>query len=54
MSGRAAAALAELGCGPVEAVMSDNALNYVRSRDFAEVLARLGARHITIPPRTPR
>jgi transposase InsO family protein len=51
---RAAAALAELGCGPVEAVMSDNALNYVRSREFAEVLTRMGARHITIPPRTPR
>jgi transposase InsO family protein len=51
---RAARALAELGCGPVQAVMSDNALNYVRSREFAEVLARLGARHITIPPRTPR
>lgn len=51
---RAAAWLAEQGCGPVEAVMSDNAMAYVRSAAFAGALARLGARHIAIPPRTPR
>ena len=42
------------GCGPPQAVMSDNALCYVRSGPFRRTLAELGARHITIPPRTPR
>jgi transposase InsO family protein len=51
---RAAAWMAEQGCGPVEAVMSDNAKCYSVSADFAEALADLGARHILIPPRTPR
>jgi transposase InsO family protein len=51
---RAAAWMAEQGCGPVQAVMSDNAKCYAVSRDFAEALADLGARHILIPPRTPR
>ncbi|HEX8067826.1 MAG TPA: integrase core domain-containing protein [Thermoleophilaceae bacterium] len=40
-------------CGP-QAVMSDNALCYVRSEPFRRTLAELGARHVTIPPRTPR
>jgi transposase InsO family protein len=51
---RAAAWMREQGCGPVEAVMTDNALAYRRSREFADALAELGARHILIPPRTPR
>ena len=34
--------------------MSDNAQAYARSRHFQAALAELGARHILIPPRTPR
>ena len=34
--------------------MTDNALVYVRSRPFRELLQRIGARHITPPPYTPR
>ena len=34
--------------------MSDNALCYARSDAFKAALAELGARHILIPPRTPR
>ncbi|HEX3803408.1 MAG TPA: IS481 family transposase [Solirubrobacteraceae bacterium] len=44
----------EQGCGPVQAVMSDNAKCYATSVAFREALARLGARHIQIPPYTPR
>ena len=51
---RAAAWFVEQGCGPVEAVMSDNAYCYSRSREFRQVLGELGARHILIPPYTPR
>jgi transposase InsO family protein len=51
---RAAAWMAEHGCGPVQAVMSDNARCYSTSHEFAQTLAELGARHILIPPRTPR
>ncbi|MGZ6791299.1 MAG: integrase core domain-containing protein [Mycobacteriaceae bacterium] len=51
---RAAAWMTEQGCGPVQAVMSDNALCYARSSEFRDTLAELGARHILIPPRTPR
>ena len=51
---RALAWFAELGLDPPEAVMTDNALVYVRSRPFGELLARIGARHITPPPYTPR
>jgi transposase InsO family protein len=51
---RAAAWLREQGCGPPEAVMSDNAFCYTRSTAFRAALAELGARHITIPPYTPR
>ena len=50
---RAAAFFTELGCGPPEAVMSDNHKAYTSHRFQAE-LARLGARHIPIPPYTPR
>jgi hypothetical protein len=51
---RAAAWMIEQGCGPLQAVMSDNALCYARSDEFRDTLAQLGARHILIPPRTPR
>jgi transposase InsO family protein len=51
---RAIAWFAELGLSPPEAVMTDNALVYVRSRPFRELLERIGARHITPPPYTPR
>ena len=51
---RAAAWMTDQGCGPVQAVMSDNALCYARSTEFARALAELDARHILIPPRTPR
>ena len=51
---RAAAWMLEQGCGPVQAVMSDNALCYARSHAFRDVLADLGAHHIRIPPYTPR
>ena len=51
---RAAAWFSEQGCGPVQAVMSDNAKCYTPSFAFRDTLAELGARHILIPPRTPR
>src|SRR5829696_6837508 len=34
--------------------MSDNAKCYATSFEFRDTLAELGARHILIPPRTPR
>jgi transposase InsO family protein len=43
-----------LGMKPPEAVMSDNAFAYRKSRAFREVLTRHGARHILTPPYTPR
>lgn len=51
---RAAAWFTEQGCGPVQAVMSDNAKCYATSFAFRAALADLNARHILIPPRTPR
>jgi transposase InsO family protein len=51
---RAARFMADQGCGPIQAVMSDNAKAYTEARVFLEVLADLGARQILIPPRTPR
>lgn len=51
---RGARWFAEQGCGAVQAVMSDNAKCYSRSIAFAETLQALGARHILIPPYTPR
>jgi transposase InsO family protein len=51
---RGAAWMREHGCGPVEAVMSDNAKCYSNSRAFSQALTELGARHILIPPYTPR
>lgn len=51
---RGARWMREQGCGPLEAVMSDNAYCYTNSASFQALLAELGARHIRIPPYTPR
>jgi transposase InsO family protein len=51
---RAAAWMQEQGCGPAQAVMTDNAFVYTRSTAFAAALDELDVRHIRIPPRTPR
>jgi transposase InsO family protein len=51
---RGAAWMREQGCGPVQAVMSDNAKCYARSHAFRAALTELGARHILTPPYTPR
>jgi transposase InsO family protein len=51
---RAAAWFVDQGCGRVQAVMSDNAKCYATSHEFRDGLAELGARHILIPPYTPR
>ena len=51
---RAAVWMREQGCGPVQAVMSDNAKCYATSHQFRDTLAELGARHILTPPYTPR
>jgi transposase InsO family protein len=45
---------AELGLDPPEAVMTDNALVYLRGRRFQQLLAAAGARHIRTPAYTPR
>jgi transposase InsO family protein len=50
---RAATWMTEQGCGPVEAVMSDNHKAYT-SHHFQALLDELGARHIPTPPYTPR
>jgi transposase InsO family protein len=51
---RALNELAELGLEPPEAVMTDNAFVYTKSTRFRQILAAVGARHIVIPPYTPR
>jgi transposase InsO family protein len=51
---RAVVWFAEQGCGPVQAVMSDNAKCYAQSRMFAQALNDIGARQILTPPYTPR
>ncbi len=51
---RAIGHLAELGLAAPQAVMTDNALVYTRSRRFQDLLAAVGAKHITPPPYTPR
>jgi transposase InsO family protein len=50
---RAAVWMTEQGCGPLQAVMSDNHKAYT-SHHFQALLGELGARHITTPPYTPR
>jgi transposase InsO family protein len=51
--GRAAGFYAERGVR-IQAVMTDNAMNYVRSAAFLEALAAIGAHHQRIPPYRPR
>jgi transposase InsO family protein len=51
---RAARWFVQQGCGPVQAVMSDNAKCYSNSIAFRDTLAELGARHILTPIYTPR
>jgi len=51
---RAASWFSEQRCGPLQAVMSDNANCYATSSLFRDALAELGARQILIPPYTPR
>jgi transposase InsO family protein len=51
---RALAELADHGLQPPEAVMTDNAFVYTKSRRFREILATIDARHIVTPPYTPR
>jgi transposase InsO family protein len=50
---RGAAWMREQKCGPLEAVMSDNAKCYT-GHLFAQTLTELDARHLRIPPYTPR
>jgi transposase InsO family protein len=50
---RGAAWMRAEGLGAVEAVLSDNAKCYT-GHQFADALGELGARHIRIPPYTPR
>jgi transposase InsO family protein len=50
---RAAAWMTEQGCGPPEAVMTDNHKAHT-SDAFQALLSELGARHIRAPPYTPR
>lgn len=51
---RALRFFADLGLGPPEAVMTDNALVYRRSRRFRQLLQSRGIDHIRTPIYTPR
>jgi transposase InsO family protein len=51
---RALCFFAQLGLDPPEAVMTDNAMVYRRSRRYQQLLARHAIRHIRIPAYTPR
>jgi transposase InsO family protein len=51
---RALAFFADQGLSAPEAVMTDGALVYRRSRRFGAVVSSVGARHIVTPPYTPR
>ena len=51
---RALRFFAELGLDPPEALMTDNAMVYRRSRGLHELLEHNQIRHIRIPPYTPR
>jgi transposase InsO family protein len=50
---RAAAAFRAAGISHIGEVMTDNALNYTRSKDFQETLAQLGVTHLLIRPHCP-
>ena len=49
---RAATFFADHGI-TIREVISDNALNYIRSRDFADAITAIGAQHRTIKPHCP-
>ena len=51
---RALRFFSELGLGPPEALMTDNAMVYRHSRSLRELLEAEQIRHIRIPPYTPR
>lgn len=51
---RAIAWMHEQGAGPVEALMTDNAMVYRHNRSLRELLGAHGAKHIRTPPYTPR
>lgn len=51
---RAVAWMREQGCGPVQAVMTDNAIVYRRNNAYRDLLTEIGAHHIFTPPYTPR
>jgi transposase InsO family protein len=51
---RAIRFFADQGLSPPEAVMTDGAMVYRRSRGFRALVAASGARHILTPPYTPR
>ena len=50
---RAAVYFADHGITHINEVMTDNHLSYSRSRDIAEAISQLGARHIFIRPHCP-
>jgi transposase InsO family protein len=50
---RAATAFTDAGIGGIQRVLTDNALNYRRSRAFADAVAALGARHLRTRPYCP-
>lgn len=51
---RAIAWMTEQGCGPLQAVMTDNAFVYRHNTSYQQLLAHHHARHILTPPYTPR
>lgn len=51
---RAIAWMRDQGCGPIQALMTDNAMVYRHNRSLRELLAAHGAQHIRTPPYTPR
>jgi transposase InsO family protein len=50
---RAARAFGAAGITHIDEVMTDNAMNYARSKDFQRALAELGATHLLIRPHCP-
>lgn len=50
---RAAAWFTTHGIDRIERVLTDNAKNYLISRDFAAAISKIGARHKTIKPHCP-
>ena len=50
---RATAWFADQGIPHIQPILTDNAKNYVISRDFTAAIATIGARHKTIKPHCP-